>query len=285
MELLQLRYFYESARNENFSHTAEKYMVPSSSVSISIKKLEGELGCELFDRSANKIRLNNNGRILQKALSMTLPVLDNAVDLVRASDPEQGGDVWLLVKCGRRMVLDDIYNFKKMYPNVVFHISHDFSIENFEQYDIIIDEQSSKYGNYTYFPMAKEHIRLAASDTNPLCKRKLLLKELRDEPFVTMCEGSSLKRNTIDVCSKAGFYPNILVESDDPHYLRKYIEMNFGIALVPELSWKGEFGDHIKFLDVKDLDLVRITCVYRSMSKILTPAASNFYRFLKEKFQ
>ena len=53
MELLQLRYFYESADNENFSRTADKYMVPPSSVSMSIKKLENELGCELFERSAN----------------------------------------------------------------------------------------------------------------------------------------------------------------------------------------------------------------------------------------
>ena len=42
MELLQLRYFYESAKTENFSHTAAKYLVSPSSVSISIKKLENE---------------------------------------------------------------------------------------------------------------------------------------------------------------------------------------------------------------------------------------------------
>lgn len=38
MELLQLRYFYESANNENFTHTANKYVVSPSSVSVSIKK-------------------------------------------------------------------------------------------------------------------------------------------------------------------------------------------------------------------------------------------------------
>ena len=40
MELLQLRYFFESAKNENFAKTAEKYMVPASSVSASVKRLE-----------------------------------------------------------------------------------------------------------------------------------------------------------------------------------------------------------------------------------------------------
>ena len=42
MELLQLKYFYESAKNENFSKTAEMFMVPTSSVSASIKRLEKE---------------------------------------------------------------------------------------------------------------------------------------------------------------------------------------------------------------------------------------------------
>ncbi len=37
MELLQLKYFVESAETENFSITAKKNFVPTSSVSISIK--------------------------------------------------------------------------------------------------------------------------------------------------------------------------------------------------------------------------------------------------------
>ena len=48
MELLQLRYFYESAKNQSFSKTSEKYMVPLSSVSASIKRLEQEIKTDLF---------------------------------------------------------------------------------------------------------------------------------------------------------------------------------------------------------------------------------------------
>ena len=42
MEMLQLRYFYESAMAESISKTAQKFMVPASSVSASIKRLEKE---------------------------------------------------------------------------------------------------------------------------------------------------------------------------------------------------------------------------------------------------
>ena len=61
MEILQLRYFYESAKSQNFTVTAKKYMVPVSAVSSSIKRLEKELGCQLFDRDTNRIRLTIMG--------------------------------------------------------------------------------------------------------------------------------------------------------------------------------------------------------------------------------
>ena len=43
MEILQLRYFFESAKNESFTKTAEKFMVPPSSVSASVRLLENSL--------------------------------------------------------------------------------------------------------------------------------------------------------------------------------------------------------------------------------------------------
>ena len=59
MEFLQLRYFCEAAKCENFSSIAKKYGVPTSAVSHSRRRLEKEFGCDLFDRSANRIKLND----------------------------------------------------------------------------------------------------------------------------------------------------------------------------------------------------------------------------------
>ncbi len=39
MEFLQLRYFYETTRTESISKTANRYMVPASSVTAAIKRL------------------------------------------------------------------------------------------------------------------------------------------------------------------------------------------------------------------------------------------------------
>ena len=53
-------------------------MVPASSVSTSVKRLEKELGVLLFDRSANKIKLNAKGQIFSEALSDIFEKLETA---------------------------------------------------------------------------------------------------------------------------------------------------------------------------------------------------------------
>ena len=63
-----MRYFYETAQNENIAKTAEQFMVPSSSVSASIKRLEKELGVTLFERSCNRIKLNDKGYLFAESL-------------------------------------------------------------------------------------------------------------------------------------------------------------------------------------------------------------------------
>lgn len=284
MELLQLRYFYESAKNENFSHTADKYVVSPSSVSISIKKLEKELGCDLFDRSGNKIKLNTNGHILQKALATALGDIDRAIETISASDSEQQGEIRLLVRSERKSILEYIYQFRQEHPNVVFHISHDFKTENTDVWDFIIDEQTSKYHRFVGTPIIKEPIRLAACADNPLCERTLFMSDLKNEPFITMCSGSSLHRITNSCCRQAGFIPNIIIESDDPQYITSCLEMDFGLAFVPEFSWRGRFGKNTRFLDVADFELTRVTCVYRNQTRVLSDAATAFFRGLTEMF-
>lgn len=281
MELLQLRYFLDSANSENFSKTAQKYMVPPSSVSISVKRLEREIGCELFDRQGNKIKLNQQGRILRDALRTALSAIDSAVTKISACEKEESGDIYLLIRSERRVITEHFIEFKKHYNNAVFHLLHDFSTVDTDKYDIIIDEQSDRYAGFERFPMLSEKLRFAANVNNPLCKRTLTLDELYSEPFITMGEGSSMKRLTVEYCKKAGFNPNIIIECDDPYYLRKYIELDFGIALIPETSWSGELSERVGYLNVMDFDQNRITYAY--LNKNASPVAQRFYNFLLER--
>ena len=63
MELLQLKYFCDTAETQNLSETARKYSVPPSNISRAIKRLEAELDCVFFDHLSNKIFLNEQGKM------------------------------------------------------------------------------------------------------------------------------------------------------------------------------------------------------------------------------
>ena len=115
MELLQLRYFYESAKNENFSKTAQMFTVPTTSVSAAIKRLEQELGCQLFDRSSNRIRLNAKGQLLQQTLCSVFHDINQTVE--QLSDHTQDNrQIKILVRSMRRKITNTIVQYSKLHP-------------------------------------------------------------------------------------------------------------------------------------------------------------------------
>ena len=67
LEYNQLRCFMEVARRENMSAAAKALYISQPALSQTIKRLEDEWGCPLFDRSGKKIVLNEAGGILYEA--------------------------------------------------------------------------------------------------------------------------------------------------------------------------------------------------------------------------
>lgn len=72
MELKQLSYFVKLCQVKNFSVAAEQLYISQQGLSMSIKRLEGELGCPLLLRKHKKIELTKEGKYLyNQALQIT----------------------------------------------------------------------------------------------------------------------------------------------------------------------------------------------------------------------
>ena len=63
MELRQLQYFKTVAEMGKISDAAQALFISAPALSTSISRLEKELGMPLFDRTGNKITLNQQGQI------------------------------------------------------------------------------------------------------------------------------------------------------------------------------------------------------------------------------
>jgi len=172
MELLQLRYFFESAKNENFSKTAQMFMVPTTSVSASIKRLEQELGCQLFDRSSNRIRLNAKGQLLQQTLCSVFHDIDQTVEQL-SSHPQDDRQIKILVRSMRRKVTDIIIEYSKLHPDFSFQTNLDHGDSNYQDYDIVIDDEKNHYRDYERIELFRNRLRLKCSKNHPLRNKKL----------------------------------------------------------------------------------------------------------------
>ncbi len=280
MEILQLRYFYESARQENFAKAAEKYMVPATSVSASVKRLEKELGCELFHRSCNRITLNDNGKRFLQSLSVIFDELDQAVDSLTSATTDTR-EIRLLVRAMRSEITDRIIEYKTRHPHISFKTVFDFRETDIEHYDMIIDEETDRYPNHEKIDLYTTRIGLRAATNSPLCGRKLTLKQLANQPFISIGEQNSLHRILINACKEAGFTPNIVVQTNDLLCLRKCIEAGVGIGLSRKTG-RNSPSQGIMHLDVVDFDVRQTICCYYKKQDAYGNV-EHFINFLKSK--
>lgn len=278
MELLQLRYFFESAKNENFTKTAEKYKVPATSVSASVRRLERELGCELFHRSTNRIVLNEKGKRLERSLQIVFEELDGALDSLTSASADTR-EIRMLVRAMRAQVTDYIIEYKTKHPHVSFKTVFDFDDTDFESYDIIIDEKADTYRGYESSDLYTATVGLKVCASSPLCGKKLILKQLSSQPFISIGENNGMHKILMNACKRAGFVPNIVVQSNDLRCIEKCVAAGVGIGLGRRRSRKTE---NVEYLDVSDFCEKQTICVYYK-KKDAYGNVEHFCKFLKGK--
>lgn len=280
MEILQLQYFLESAKTENFAKTAEKHFVPTSSVSSSIRRLEQELGCKLFDRSSNRLSLNQSGKRFFQAVQIAFDEVGQAIrDLSQFS--ENNREIRMLVRAMRGNITEYIIEHNRIMPHIRFKISFDTSERDFEKYDIIIDEKSDAYSDYDRMELCHMRLRLAVSSSSSLCRRKLTMRQLVHQPFISLGEGSNMHKILLNACNRAGFTPDICVLSNDMKYYEKLIESGIGIG-IERHNPKSLQIRNIAYLDVSDFN--EESTVYAYYKKTNSHSSINqFLQFLTSK--
>ena len=229
MELLQLRYFYESAKTENFAKTAEKYMVPTTSVSASVRRLEKELDVKLFDRISNRIILNAKGRKLFLSLRNIFGELDQTVAELSIKEKDMRRiKIYARQESGQINII--VRNFLLSHPDVLFEIRNDFSINRPEDFDIMIDcdpYTPDGFETFLCYPMRK---CLKVSSDSPLAHQKLQLNQLKNQPFITMGEKDFAHQFLVEKCRQAGFTPNFTIVCNDAKSMEYYLQAGMAIG-------------------------------------------------------
>lgn len=282
MELLQLRYFIDAARLENFSKAARKNFVPQPSISKTIGKLEKELGVKLFDRNGKKISLNENGKYFYEKVDIALRNIDEGMKHFKT--PECS-NIYIYIQAGNRFVsmltADFLISTKDIFVSSVNRISE----ENKDSYDFTFMQLLDNMENYNYVKLMEDEIVLVTSAKHPLSNRKSVsIHELSDYPYVAHYKSMNLRDFTDAFCiQEGGFTPGVVFETADDQALRYMIRKNKGIALVPEKLFCLQSSPDYQIVKLKE-KVYRTLIIAWDKDKILSPHEEQFLAFTKNWF-
>jgi hypothetical protein len=106
MELHQIKYFLAIARERNFTRAAQACNVSQPSLTRGIKKLESDLGGQLFKRKARGSELTELGRLVLQPLASAYLAVSEAVDHARQFEVEGAWPPDVERKTGDRRALN-----------------------------------------------------------------------------------------------------------------------------------------------------------------------------------
>lgn len=251
MNLSHLRYFTTVAAEHSFTRAAERLHVVQSAVSAGIKTLEKELGAELFDRSAQRVRLTGAGEALLPRALETLAAAREARDAVLATHGRVDGTLHLggMTIVGLVDVPGLLGAYHRRHPAVAVRLRMDPSGSAGHFRSLLAGELDAAFVSPSGPPpiglkvreLASARLVLAVPAGHRLAGRdSFAIADLADESFVDSPVGYG-NRDTVDrAFAEAGVQRRVALEVTDIGTSAAFVRYGLGVALMPEFVLAAE---------------------------------------------
>jgi DNA-binding transcriptional LysR family regulator len=125
MELRQLRYFISLTEELHFGRAAEREHIAQPAFSQQIRRLERELGVQLFNRTSRRVELTEPGRVFAGQARSIVEAADDAIGLVRQAGAGKEGRLRVAYSNGsdRGVPPEVIDHFRVEHPRVELSLS------------------------------------------------------------------------------------------------------------------------------------------------------------------
>lgn len=282
MEVRQLRYFVAVAEERHFTRAAARLRVAQPSVSSQVRKLEGELGARLFDRTPAGIELTQVGEALLPLARRVLADVDEAVAQVRELGSGARGRlaVGAPPSLATGLVPAALARFRTAHPGVSVSFFEEGSgglVARLEsgEVELALVILPLRHAWLETSPLVSEELVLVAAPGHPFAARgSLAVEDLRDLPLVMFREGYDLRAATLAACNKAGFDPHLATEGGEMDGVLAMVAAGLGAAIVPSIVAVG----HPELATVRfdPPDLRRTIGLARRADRTLSRAGSAF---------
>jgi len=287
MELRQLEYFQMASRLRNITRAAERLRVSQPNITVAIKKLEAELGIQLFDRSQKQLSLTPEGAVFLNRIELALRNIQDAVLEVNDYKQLQKGTIKIGIPpmMGAYLFPKIFSSFQKRYSHLEIFLHEEASMSIREQlerdeldFGIIIISGASQ--SLQLLPMSRNQIVCCVPETSPLAQKKAIsLQDVADSSMVMLKEGSFLRQLILSKLEDAGVKPNIVLESNQVGTLKGLVASGVGLAFLLDMVVEGTPG--VKVIPLAEPLFVDVGLAWKK-DRYISKAAQSFIDFCKE---
>ena len=286
MELYQIRYFLAVSDTLNFTRAAEQCHVSQPSLTRAVKKLEGELGGELFRRERSRTHLTELGRTMRPFLQQSL---DSAM-AAKAQAESYGRGETASLRLGYsatieiRILLPALRELARVIPGLELHLIRKPAKEVMQQLEEgEIELCVTAVGEITWeridqWPLFTEDFVLFAGSTHPLGSMGTVeLSDLKGQQILAR-----------PYCEHAGAFSGILEERQIPvvgyHELSDQSDLGatvsagLGVGIAPRST---PTPPGVVAIPIEDAKLRRTVSLFGVSGRRYSPAASGLVRLLR----
>ncbi len=252
MDLNPLRFFLTVANEKSFSRAAEKLLRTQPAISLSIQRLEAELGDRLIDRSAKDLLLTDAGKIVleyARRFENLESDLENALAELR--DKSAGRLSIGANESTTLYLLDHIERYRQRFPKIKVQIRRSLSSKIPSE---LIDG-GLELGLLTYDPederlvttvIYTDHLSFIVSPQHRLASRtEVSIVELGEETFIAHNVVSPYRALVIREFQRHKVPLHMDVEMPTVEAIRKMVQRNEGVAFLPRMVVDEELRQRI----------------------------------------
>ena len=289
MQIKALKVFCDVVEQGSFSKAGTINGVSQSAASQLVNHVESQFGVKFIDRSSRPIRMFPAGEIFYER---TRGIVDQFESLQKSLNKFIQEDLAVvkissICSAGLGQIQQIIDNFKANFPNTEVKIKYAQPDEVYS----LVEDFGTHLGIVSYprsCPSCQttvwrdEEMIIVCSPEHPFASRKSLkLTELNGEAFVGYDKQLPINEAVSKALRQATSKPDIVVRFDTLEVMKRAIEVNTGIGLLPKPEIANEVTRKtLVGIPIEGTRLTRTLGIVTRNGWELPASAKNFFEFL-----
>jgi LysR family hydrogen peroxide-inducible transcriptional activator len=245
MNFKDLHYALALERRRSFSRAAEECGVAQPTLSAQIRKLESELGLELFERDGRTIRVTPAGELILEQARVAVGAFGRIEALAQTrADPMVGPiRVGMIPTLAPYLLPEILAPLQAQLPAAPLIVTEDMTYRLLEslnagRLDAAIVATDHRDSNLSEIPLFDEPFSLALATEHPLATQsRIQVESLDPAALILLTEGHCLSDQALAFCGQTrtgGLHSDLRATSLET--LLNLVDAGLGMTIVPELA-------------------------------------------------